>query len=510
MSKKFELNRRTFIRGLGNVAIALPTLEIMLENKVYGATEPPKRFGIFFCGQSLGADGDRRNFTVPPNLGANYTTSVGLKPLETRGVKSNVSVVSGLYIPTGTGPGLRGPDFHPYSWWPMVNGTCNNTAGFGTEGGRVGEGADQIIGRTVGAGTKFATLNYQGQPNFYVPGFDFGGRNVISFKKNADNSFSWLGNQTSPRAAFNSLFGSFLPPSASNVVDVKTQNQLLKRRSILDAILGQRDALLNRLGVTDQRKLTQHLDEIRDLEKRISAVTPSPATSSCVKPTDPGVDPTIDLAGRYSKEKERNLIFLDLIHMAFTCDLTRAATHMLTTSQCHMSALSIDPSFAAITAGNEPHEIGHNARGAIRVPPAGTPVHIMDPLLAPSDSNSFAMSTIHAWHVDQFAYLLQKLKATPDVQGTLLDNCSLIFCFEGGHGRLLNSPTDSSPGIGTHSTENMLMLVAGGAGGLKPGKHIAKTGMHPALVTISAMQAVGHTTQILGEMKGTVPELFAV
>ncbi len=500
------MNRRAFLRGVGTIGIALPTLEIMLEEKAFAQATGPRRFGIFFCGQSLGADNDRRNFFVPPNAGLNYTTSVGLTPLQTRNVKSDVSVVSGLYIPTGLGAGMRGPDFHPFSYWPMLNGTSNWTGTPQSEGSVIGEGADQIIGRTFGTGTKFATINYQGQPHFYGNG-DFNGRDVISFKKNSNGSISRVVNQVSPQAAFISLFGTFTP-LGGGPVDPKVQAELVKRRSILDSILNDRDKLLRQLGSSDQQRLTQHLDEIRDLEKRIVASTPSSANSACIKPKDPGADPAKDLSARYSNEKARNLIFMDLIHMAFACDLTRAATMMLTTAQCHMSAKSIDSAFAGVDSGCEPHEIGHNARGAPQQAPTGTPVSITNPNIAASDRNSYVMSLIHAWHVDQFAYLVQKMKATPDGTKTLLDNSALILCFEGGHGRLLNTATDSDKLIGTHSTENMAMLVAGRAGGLMPGKHIIKTGIHPAQVTISAMKAVGYSGSSLGQVQGDVPELF--
>ena len=110
--KKF--NRRTVLRGLGGIAISLPLLEIMLGSQSANAQAiGAKRLGIFFGGQSLGADNDRRNYFVPPDVGRNYTTSVGLKPLDNRGLKDDFSLVSGLYIPTGYGAGERGPDFHP-------------------------------------------------------------------------------------------------------------------------------------------------------------------------------------------------------------------------------------------------------------------------------------------------------------------------------------------------------------------------------------------------------------
>ncbi|MGE3681707.1 MAG: DUF1552 domain-containing protein [Bdellovibrionales bacterium] len=499
-----KLDRRTFLRGVGGVSIALPALEITLgSDKAAAATSFPQRFGIFFVGQSLGADHDRRNFFVPPDSGAAYTTSVGLKPLDTYNVKSEVSVISGLYIPTGTGPGERGQNFHPYAHWPTINGTHNSSTLNGTEGNTISEGADQIIGRTLGAGTKFQTLNFSAQADFYIPGYSYGGRDVITFQKRSDGTVQRVKNQTSPQAAFQALFGSF-SSSGPTAAELAAQN---RRRSILDAILSDRDKLLRSLGVADRNRVTQHLDEIRALERSIASTTSG--GGNCQKPPDPGADPTVEIGNRYSNEFRRNRIFMDLIHMAFACDMTRAATHMLTTAQCHMSVKNLGSAFANIASGCEPHEIGHNAGGGPLQPPAGTPApSLSNPALAPSDRNSYLVSLIHAWHVDHFSYLLDKLKKTPEGSGNMLDNCALILMFEGGHGRLLNNPGDTSKAIGTHSTENMAMLLAGRAGGLKPGKHIVKTGVHPARVTISAMQAVGSTSDTLGEIKGNVQELF--
>ena len=109
------------------------------------------------------------------------------------------------------------------------------------------------------------------------------------------------------------------------------------------------------------------------------------------------------------------------------------------------------------------------------------------------------------WHVSHYAYLLDKLKRTPEGAGTLLDNCAVIFMPEAGHGVQLN---DGASVNQTHSVEKMVLLVAGRAGGLAPGRHIAATGTHPGKVLVSAMQAVGHTGDTLGEVTGNVPELF--
>jgi hypothetical protein len=90
-----------------------------------------------------------------------------------------------------------------------------------------------------------------------------------------------------------------------------------------------------------------------------------------------------------------------------------------------------------------------------------------------------------------------QLRDTPEGAGSLLDNTVLVFMPEGGW-------DDGDP----HSGENMVTLIAGRAGGLKPGQHVATDGRHPASVLISAMNAAGVTTESLGEVSGQIPELF--
>ena len=115
------------------------------------------------------------------------------------------------------------------------------------------------------------------------------------------------------------------------------------------------------------------------------------------------------------------------------------------------------------------------------------------------------MSLCLQWHISHYAYLLEKLKATPEGAGTVLDNSAIVFMPEAGHGTQLNDATTQNQ---THSVENMVMLVAGRAGGLAPGRHINATGTHPGQALISAMQAAGYTGDTFGEVTGNIPELF--
>src|SRR5262249_30036510 len=110
-----------------------------------------------------------------------------------------------------------------------------------------------------------------------------------------------------------------------------------------------------------------------------------------------------------------------------------------------------------------------------------------------------------AWHVEHFADVVARLKETPDVDGSwMLDNAVIMMGTEGGHGF---DPESGTYG-GSHSSENMSLLVAGGRHlGLKPGRHIHKNNdAHPAAVIRTAMKAVG-VDAALGAVTADVPEL---
>jgi hypothetical protein len=132
------------------------------------------------------------------------------------------------------------------------------------------------------------------------------------------------------------------------------------------------------------------------------------------------------------------------------------------------------------------HEVGHNGDANTR--------------------GQLPVSTMLGWHVGHYAYLMDKLKQTPEGAGTVLDNSVMIFMPEAGHGIQLN---DATSNFATHSVDRMILLVGGRAGGLAPGRHIiAPDGTHPGNVLISAMQAAGATSDQFGEVTGKFADVF--
>ncbi len=476
--RRKPLSRRTLLKGAGGVGIALPLLEAMLDGKSHAQSSAlaPKRYFVFFGGISLGADGDARPNELTPNTtGANYDLKSGLAPLATYGVRENVSVLSGLRIPDGDPcpPGGRcggAGRYHTSMLSPILTGVrAIYVKGNGDPVAPIarGESTDHIVARAIAGSTKVPNLPLRVQVAVYPDGGEGpDGRECMSFRRDANGTFPKVQPIVSPSQAFKTLFGGFVPPSSAPPAP-SDDFELRSRRSVLDVVKQQADAMSRRLGKWDQQRLSRHLEEIRDLEKRVAAIGPTPAeptSSACALPPAPGSDPG-NSESHWSGEEDRYRAMCDLIHMAFACDLTRCGTLMVTMFESFLSLRPITGRSGSI------HGVGHGSKSV------------------------FEVGKVIAWHVKHYASLVAKLRDTPEGNGRLLDNVALPFLFEGGYEGTV------------HSTVNMAMLVAGGAGGLRRGVHIAAPGKHPAQGLLTCMNAVGLNLTSLGDVSGEIPGL---
>jgi hypothetical protein len=486
--QKRRLSRRAVLKGAGGVTVALPLLEMMLDSEPALAGTAPARYLVLWGGQSMGADGDPLdNLFVPDAVGAAYDLKTATQPFADYGVENEITIVSGLSIPTANGgsppAGGRPDDFHINNMGPLITGMRS------LDHDKRGPSSDQIMAELIGQTNVFQSVTYQIQAGWYLSVSAPYGRDVLSIRDGGGGDLIEIPGTVSPKQAFDTLFYNFQPsddPAEAAAADFAWR----RRKSIVDLVKRRAERLVQKLGGADQKRIERHLDEIRDLEQRISAIPPDPG-GACVKPPDPGPDPSLggnqpnvngenqyDQNLGYSGEEERANIFMDLVHMAFTCDLTRVGAVMFTMAQSHLNMFQLSG------AATDLHEIGHNGvqGGTQRVAEA------------------------QAWHMKHFAYLVDKLRDTPEGNGSVLDNCAIVWLWEGGHG---NDPSTGNPNS-SHSTENMCCAIAGGAGGLVRGHHVvAPPGLdHPANVIVSAMQAAGYAGDTLGEVSGSIPALF--
>lgn len=504
----FRLSRRTLLRGLGGVAVGLPLLDCMSKERGVARAQPagpPRRYALVFAGQGIGGDGWERDrnliggqrfqeaghFIVPAQTGQDYTLTTPLQPLSS--LRNDFSIVSGLNIPfsrTSTEPadvpaGGAFRDFHGGGSGPLLCGTRSQSSSFTCRSIT----SDQVIARLHAGQTTLSSLVLRAQPSWYLSGSSYAGRHYLSYGEGGTR----IESQPSPQIAYRSLFTGFAPDDAAERARFDFNQR--SRRSVLDLITGRRQSVLGRVGALDRVRLEQHFDEIRDLESRLAAS--SPVAGTCQLPPDPGPDPGVggDNAGSgsasigtntgYSDEQVRARAMADLIYMAFVCDLTRVATLQLTTFQSHMNVFQMTSDLGTPIRADL-HEVGHNGDQ--------------------NNRGQLAVSLCLQWHISHYAYLVNRLKEASEAGGNLLDNSVIVFMPEAGHGTQLNDATSQ---FQTHSVEDMVLLVAGHAGGLQQGKHIAGGGAHPAHCLISAMQAAGSSATSLGEVSGGIPELFA-
>jgi hypothetical protein len=473
--RRSPLSRRAFLAGIGGTAVALPFLDVMRDSRARAAAPvPPKRYAVWFSGNSTGTSHD---LLVPTQTGADYELTGALAKLaEHGGIKSEISIVSGLQIPweeNGVIPaGGRPREFHSTMMSALL-------AGMRSDDYRVRAATSDQVAATVLAGdTAFDSIEYRIQASFYRGDNDGA---TISFR---DAAGEILPNPpiASPRVAYDALFRTF---SATDPAEAERRRRLLAQdRSVIDLVRDSTERLVARLGREDAMRLERHFDEIRALETRLATVAPDTA-GACQMLPDPGEDPPIATMSAgynasdvntaimgYANEEQRARVLCDLMYMAFVCDLTRVASMMVTYPQ---SFMSVEP---ICGVASDLHEMSHG------------------------QGDDATWSQAIGWVVGWFGYLAAKLRDAPEGDGSVLDNSGLALVWEGGWGY---DPADDAEDR-AHSTENMSVLVAGRAGGLQPGVHIQAIDGHPAQVLNTVLHAVGVESE-LGEVSGEIAGL---
>lgn len=488
---RFRLSRRSMLRGTAGFAMALPALEIM-SGTAHAGAGIPRRYFVGFAGTSTGFPTFDYDLLKPDATGVGYDIKRALAPLADLGIREEVSVVSDLEIPWGDEgsipSGGRHIGWHAHSTAPLISGVRSIDGSNEAANGATSEviAADALGGDE----TLHRYLAYRVQAAYYRgSNGDGGNRGRITYRDDG-GSIIPIDPISSPRLAYESLFTGFVPPDPAEAAEALAA--LRRRRSAVDLVLEDAQALMSKLGTADQTRMERHLDELRDLERRLDEVS-TPAEGACELLPDPGEDPPIGgsvengdtngyaSGGAYSDEELRATVMTDLIAMAFTCDLTRSASMMYTMAQCFLNA---NPLFGQ---PSDIHELGHYGVGGGEV-------------------GLNAVSDGVAWHVNHWARLVQKLRDTQELDGSsILDHTAMVLLFEGGWG----FDPESGDALSVHSSENMAVLLAGRVGGLNAGggQHISSPGSHPVQVVNTALSALGINHE-MGEVSGTIDGLI--
>lgn len=367
------LDRRTFLRGVG-ATMALPVLDAMTP-ALSAAASPAIRLAFVY--HPVGMIMDR---WTPATDGANFEFSPIMKPLEP--FRENMTVLTGLAQVQGRALG-DGPGDHARgcaTWLTGVHPKRSET--------NIGCGisADQIAAKVLGQQTQLASLEI----SLESPGL--AGACDQNYSCAYSNTVSWknptlpLLMEVNPRMIFERLFGdSDSSDPAARQADLKRQ------RSILDYVAGSIDRLQTSLGPRDRGKLSEYLEAIRDIERRIQKAERQNAELTLPEMARP--------SGVPDAFEEHARLMIDLQAIAFQTDMTRVITLMLGREASNRPYPSI-----GIPDGH--HSLSH---------------HRNDP------ETMAKVAKIDTHLADTFAYYLRKMKATPDVGGSLLDN--MIICY---------------------------------------------------------------------------------
>ena len=255
-----------------------------------------------------------------------------------------------------------------------------------------------------------------------------------------------------PRAVFEKLFGD-----SGSTERAAREARLRQHKSILDSVAEKLADLKKELGPPDQVKIDEYTEAIRDVERRIQKAEEQQDVELPAMEQPQGAPPVFE---------DHLALMLDLQLLAFQSDLTRVITFMLGKEQ------SARP-YPQIGVPEAHHPLSHHNN--------------IPELIA-------RMSKINRYHTQLFSGYLAKLRATPDGDGSLLDHMTILY----GSG-ISNSTR--------HAAENLpLLVIGGGAGRLKGGRHLAYSGEPPmANLLVTLMDKLGVPVERLGGSTGELP-----
>jgi len=446
-----SLGRRTLLRGMGT-AIALPLLDSMIPAFTRAAvSKAPCRMAMLYVPNGIIMDQWMQGYSKDAMPAEGSTPLPEVFPRVSSALtpfRNDIMMLGGLTQNGGRALG-DGPGDHGRAGANYL--TCVHPKKTNGRDLHTGISVDQVAAKRLEGNTRFASLELGCEEGVQGGSCDNGYSCAYS------NSISWrtpsspMPAEIRPRAVFERLFGA--PDDDPRAARYQ--------KSILDLVSADAQRLTSQMGSADKRKLDEYLFSIRDLEKRIesaehsNAKTPKPSMAA----------PSSSIPTEFS---EHARIMFDLMTLAFQTDSTRVATVLLALEQSPRA-------YPEIGIPEAHHGLTHHQGDKEKIE---------------------KVTQINCFHAKQFAYLLEKLRSTPDGDGTLLDHSMITY----GSGL-----SDGN----AHDHANLPTVLAGrGCGTLKPGRYVRYPKETPmGNLFVAMLGRMGVPVESLGDSNGVLSDL---
>jgi len=436
---KKALPRRTFLRGMG-AAVALPLLDAMVPALAAAPLRPVRRLGYIFI--PMGSDINR---WTPPGEGVLTEMSPILQPLEPW--KNDITVLTNMELRNAY-PGTHATSNSAYLSCAKAKLTESTDYHLGTT-------VDQIAAREIGQDTQLPSLELG------LDLLDVVGQCDDGYACVYQNNLSWsspttpLPYEAHPRLVFERLFGEGGSPE-------ERSRTLKKQASLLDRVRRDIQRLQKELGAGDRTKIDQYLESVREVERRIQGAEKGAAESPM-----PDMERPIGVPASYADHAR---LMFDLQVLALQADITRVITFQLAreTSTRSYNEIGVpEPHHPLTHHGNDPEKVAKVAK-------------------------------INQFHVSLFTYLVEKLKETPDGDGSLLDHSMYLY------GSGMGNPN-------AHDHINLPIIVAGGGSRIKGGRHVRYADPTPlANLHLTLLEKAGVRMDSFADSQGKVDELLSI
>lgn len=452
MSKQ-NISRRTVLRGLGT-AVALPWLEIMSPSalssmsatRVGAKTAAPTRLAFFYVPNGM-------HMPDWNQKGKRLKASPILRPL--RKHLDKINVYSGLTLDGARAHG-DGPGDHARSVASFLTGAHPKK----TDGKAIRNGisVDQVAAKKLGELTKFASLELGTEPSAPAGRCDSGYSCVYTSNISWRSDVSPVAKEINPTVLFDRLFGTSAA-TASRDAELRKNKY---RKSILDLVQEDARKLQRNLGKTDQQKLEEYLYSLRSIEKRLESTDKLDQLESDI----PDYPRPKNVPRKYDEHIE---LLMDVLTLAFQSDLTRVSSFMFANAGSNRSYRDID-----VRDGH--HDLSHHGNNA---------------------EKQEQIAKINLYHMNLFKHFVDRLDSIPEGDGTLLDNCMILY--------------GSGIADGNQHAHHQLPIMTIGGGGEKfsTGNHF-NLGKETPLTNLylSMLKGVGVKTNKFGDSNGTIDGLI--